>query len=92
MRTIVKMAAVAILVAGSAATALAQEPGGRTLGVQGTCFYRIPALARRLHVRPAVGAGLLVVDGCDGHSYDILSMIDALVARMDRVERQMQRE
>ena len=48
-----------------------------------TCFAKLPALARRLHVGTA-GASSLVAHGCDGNTYDVLALIGALLDRMDR--------
>ena len=47
------------------------------------CFAKLPALAKRLHVGPA-GFGALVAHGCDGQVYDVISLIGALLDRMDR--------
>ena len=47
------------------------------------CFAKLPAVAKRLHVGPA-GFGSLSILGCDGQMYDVISLIGALLDRMDR--------
>jgi len=48
-----------------------------------TCFAKLPALAKRLHVGTA-GFGSFSVHGCDGQVYDVIALIGALLDRMDR--------
>ena len=56
-----------------------------TAGTQ-TCFPRVASLAKKLNVGPndPNTAPTILIAACNGKNYDLLHLIDALLAKMDR--------